>query len=98
MDILIVIALIIIPFVILCLPYFVLVIKKKKFTKEHKLATAITFLGLLVGLFFTYDSYKGASSMGGIYFIFWLFWALAGGASVYLLSWFMSKKHYKEKL
>ena len=97
MDIFIILALVIIPFAILCLSYLVLAIRKKKFTRENKLATAITFLGLLVGLFFTYDSYKGASSMGGIYFIFWLFWSLVGGASVYLLSWLITKKYYKEK-
>ena len=96
MDLFIVLTLIIIPFAALSLPYLVLVIKKKKFTNEHKVATVIVFIGLLVGLFFTYDSYKGASSMGGIYFIFWLFWALVGGAVAYALSWLVARKYYKE--
>jgi len=96
MKIFIVLTLAILPFAILSLPYFVLTIRKKKFSKVHKIATVIVFLGLLLGLFFTYDSYASASSMGGIYFIFWLFWAFVGGTIAYALSWLVAKKYYKE--
>ena len=97
MDIFIIPSLIATPFALLFLPYLVLFILKREIKKEYKVATMITFGGLLAGLFFTYDSYKVASSMGNIYFIFWFFWALVGGASVYILSWLVVRNSNKSK-
>jgi len=97
MQILLIPAAIILPFVILCIPYLVFYALKKKVSTEINTGITFTFICLLIGLFITYQSYKSASSMGGIYFLLWPGFALAGGIPAFLIGWFGARYYLKDK-
>ena len=87
---------IILPFIILGMPYLVFYVLKKRMSKEINVGILFAFCCLVLGLLITYTSYKNASSMGGIYFLLWPGFAIAGGIPAFLIGWLTARFFFKK--